>query len=50
MPESPAADLTLPQTVQLLQPVFKCWDSRCRTCHQPVDLDQLELVLYPQRE
>jgi hypothetical protein len=48
MPESPAAGLTLPQTVQLLQPVFKCWDSRCRTCHQPVDLNQL--ALFPQRE
>ena len=43
MPESPAAGLTLPQTVLLLQPVFMCWDSRCRTCHQPVDLEQLEL-------
>jgi hypothetical protein len=48
MPENPAADMTLPQTVLLLQPVFKCWDSRCRTCHQPVDLKQL--VLFPRRE
>ncbi|MCA1698925.1 MAG: hypothetical protein LC790_08505 [Actinobacteria bacterium] len=50
MPASAAAGLTLPQTVLLLQPVFKCWHSRCRTCHQPVDLNQLELALYPQRE
>jgi hypothetical protein len=50
MPDSPAADLTLPQTVKILQPVFKCWDSRCRTCHQLVDLNQLQLALYPQRE
>lgn len=48
MPESPAAGLTLPQTVLLLQPVFTCWDSRCRTCHQPVDLNQL--VLFRRRE
>ncbi len=48
MPASSAAGLTLPQAVLLLQPVFKCWDSRCRTCHQPVDLDQL--VLFPRRE
>ena len=48
MPASPAAGLTLPQTVQLLQPVFKCWDSRCRTCQQAVDLNQL--TLFRQRE
>ena len=26
MPKSPAAALTLPQTVLLLQPVLNCWD------------------------
>ena len=40
-PKSPAAGLTLPQTVLLLQPVLRCWAGRCRTCQQPVDLDQL---------
>ena len=50
MPKSPAAGLTLPQTVLLLQPVFKCWDSRCRTCHQPVDLNQLPLHQTRQNE
>ena len=48
MPKSPAAGLTLPQTVLLLQPVFKCWDSRCPTRHQQVDLNQL--TLFTQRE
>ena len=43
MPASPAAGLTLPQTVLLLQPVLRCWNGRCRTCNQPVDLDQLTL-------
>ena len=42
-PKSPAAGLTLPQTVLLLQPVLRCWAGRCRTCQQPVDLDQLAL-------
>jgi hypothetical protein len=48
MPESPAAGLTLPQAVLLLQPVLRCWAGRCRTCFQPVDLDQLKLL--PRRE
>ena len=43
-PASPAAGLTLPQAVLLLQPVLRCWTGRCRTCQQPVDLDQLELL------
>ena len=43
MPESPAAGLTLPQAVLLLQPVLRCWAGRCRTCFQLVDLDQLTL-------
>jgi hypothetical protein len=43
MPESAAVGLTLPQAVLLLQPVLRCWADRCRTCHQPVDLDQLTL-------
>ena len=34
-PKSPAAGLTLPQTVLLLQPVFQCWTGRCSTCQQP---------------
>ncbi len=48
MPESPAAGLTLPQAVLLLQPLLRCWAGRCRTCQQPVDLDQL--ALFPHRE
>src|SRR6266496_1912024 len=28
-PKSPAAGLTLPQAVKLLQPLFKCWTGRC---------------------
>ena len=43
-PASPAAGLTLPQTVLLLQPVLRCWTGRCRTCNQPVDLEQLTLI------
>ena len=26
-----------------MQPVMRCWDGRCRTCHQTVNLEQLEL-------
>ena len=48
MPASPAAGLTLPQTVLLLQPVLRCWAGRCRTCNQLVNLDQL--TLFRQRE
>lgn len=43
MPASPAAGLTLPKAVEVLQPVFKCWAGRCQTCEQPVDLDLLAL-------
>ena len=43
MPESPAAGLTLPQTVLLLQPVLRCWADRCRTCQQTIDLQQRKL-------
>jgi len=42
-PKSPAAGLTLPQAVRLLQPLFKCWTGRCQTCQQPIDL--LTLIL-----
>ena len=35
-------------SVLLFQPVLRCWDGRCRTCQQPVDLNQL--VLFPHRE
>src|SRR6266496_2127599 len=48
MPASPAAGLTLPQAVLLLQPVLRCWADRCRTCNQYIDLNQLEL--YARRE
>ncbi len=43
-PKSPAAGLTLPQAVLLLQPVLRCWAGRCRTCDRLVDLDQLVLI------
>ncbi len=43
MPASPAAGLTLPQAVLLLQPVLRCWADRCRSCNQSIDLNQLEL-------
>lgn len=43
MPASPAAGLTLPKAVLLLQPLFKCWGGRCQTCNQPVDLQELNL-------
>jgi SRSO17 transposase len=42
------AGLTLPQAVLLLQPVLACWDGHCRTCHQPIDLNQL--ILLPRRK
>jgi hypothetical protein len=48
MPASAAAGLTLPQAVLLLQPLLRCWAGRCRTCHQPVDLNQL--TLFTRRE
>jgi hypothetical protein len=48
MPREPRGWPDTPQTVLALQPVLKCWDSRCRTCHQPVDLNQL--TLFTQRE
>lgn len=50
MPESPAAGLTLPKAVLLLQPLFKCWAGRCQTCRQPIDLDQLSLHRHRQDE
>lgn len=48
MPQSPAAGLSLPEAVRLLQPVLRCWGGRCRTCDQPVDLGQL--MLFHRRE
>jgi hypothetical protein len=45
LPKSAAAGLTLPQVVLLMQPLLRCWDGHCRSCHQPVDLAQL--VLFP---
>jgi hypothetical protein len=50
MPASPAAGLTLPKTVLLMQPIFKCWTGRCQTCNQPVELDRLALRRHPQDE
>src|SRR4051795_7250545 len=44
-PFSPAAGLTLPKVVLLMQPIFKCWTGRCQTCRQPVDLTRLALSL-----
>src|SRR4051812_32122786 len=44
-PFSPAAGLTLPKVVLLMQPVFKCWTGRCQTCRQQVDLTHLALSL-----
>ena len=43
-PEARGRGLTLPQAVLLLQPVLRCWAGRCRTCRQPVDLEQLTLL------
>src|SRR3954452_20272260 len=44
-PFSPAAGLTLPKVVLLMQPIFKCWTGRCQTCRQPVDFTRLALSL-----
>ena len=49
-PKSPAAGLTLPQAVQMFQPLFKCWTGRCQTCQQPVDLAKLLLHRILQNE
>ena len=43
-PFSPAAGLTLPKAVLLLQPLFKCWTGRCRTCQRPINVDRLPLT------
>ncbi len=39
-PKVPAAGLTLPQAVLLLQPIFKCWTGRCTTCQQTINLNR----------
>ena len=44
-PLPPAAGLTLPKAVLLLQPLFKCWTGRCRTCRLPVYLTRLPLPI-----
>ena len=44
-PFSPAAGLTLPKAVLLLQPLFKCWTGRCRTCQRRINVDRLTLTL-----
>jgi hypothetical protein len=31
--------------VLLLQPLFKCWDGRCRTCDRRINVDRLTLTL-----
>src|ERR1700683_632568 len=49
-PKSPAAGLTLPKAVLLLQPTFKCWTGRCTTCQQTIDLAALTLHQHPQHE
>ena len=28
----------------LMQPLFKCWDGRCSTCQQPIDIDGIPLT------
>jgi len=33
-----------------LQPLFKCWDGRCSTCQQPIDLDNIPLAHTQQTE
>src|SRR5438046_1524221 len=43
-PFSPAAGLTLPKAVLLLQPLFKCWTGRCRTCRRRINVDRLTLT------
>jgi hypothetical protein len=48
MPESPAAGQRSGKAVLLLQPVLRCWASRCRTSKQPIDLDRL--TLFDRRE
>jgi hypothetical protein len=50
MPASPAAGLTLPAVVRILQPLIKCWAGRCQTCKQPIELDQLPLRRHRQDE
>src|SRR5436305_5665940 len=45
-PFSPAAGLTLPKAVLLLQPLFKCWTGRCRTCQRRINVVRLTLILY----
>jgi hypothetical protein len=47
LPKSPAAGLTLPQTVLLLQPVFQCSTGRCTTGQQPIDLTDLPSADHP---
>ncbi len=49
-PKSPAAGLTLPQAVLLLQPIFKYWTGRCSTCQQTASLRDLPLHRTPQQE
>src|SRR4051812_5331889 len=44
-PFSPAAGLTLPKAVLLIQPIFKCWAGHCETCQRPIDLTDLALPL-----
>jgi hypothetical protein len=34
----------------LMQPVFKCWTGRCRTCLQPVDLARLPFSIARRNE
>jgi SRSO17 transposase len=43
-PKSPAAGLTLPKAVLLLQPLRECWTGRCHICQRPIDLNDLILT------
>jgi len=49
-PKSPAAGLTLPQAVRLLEPILDCWAGHCHTCQQPIELADLSLRHAPQNE
>ena len=48
-PFSPAAGLTLPKAVLLLQPLFKCWTGRCQTCQRPINVDRSDTHSRPPR-
>ena len=43
-PFHPRPACTLPKAVLLLQPLFKCWDGRCRTCQRTIKVNRLALT------